>query len=181
VDRIRRATDRAGRLIADLLDFTKARLGDGLPVEPTSFDLHEMVAEYVEDLRLAHPAAVLVHERAGEGACSADLNRLSQLVGNLVSNAVAYGESQAPITVASRVDTTSFAVAVHNHGVPIPPDVQSVLFEPMTRGVNANSKARSVGLGLFIVREIAKAHRGEVLVRSEAGTGTTFTAVFPRG
>jgi phosphoserine phosphatase RsbU/P len=180
VERIGRAADRAQHLIADLLDFTQARLGQGLSLEKTSFDLHEVSAECLEDLRLAHPTITLVHVRHGDGECTADVNRLVQLLGNLVSNAATYGEPQAPITVTSTVAATSFSLAVHNHGVPIAPDVQTMLFEPMTRGTNVHSKARSVGLGLFIVREIARAHGGTAEVRSAPDEGTTFEVTFPR-
>ncbi len=180
IERIGRATDRAQHLIADLLDFTQARFGKGLSLEKTAFDLHEVVAETVEDLRLAHPATRLVHAQRGEGACAADVNRLAQLLGNLVSNAAAYGAPQAPITITSAIDAATFSVSVHNQGVPIPAAAQATMFEPMTRGTSEHSQARSVGLGLFIVREISRAHGGEARVRSALDEGTTFEVSFPR-
>lgn len=179
--KISRATDRANRLIADLLDFTQARLGSGLAVSPEPIDLHAVVGEALEELALAHPARTFEHVRAGEGSCSADANRLAQLIGNLVSNAVVYGRPETPITVTSTVDATSFSVAVHNDGVPIPAASQENLFRPMTRGTKAANSGRSVGLGLFIVREIARAHGGSAFVQSREADGTTFTATFPRG
>jgi sigma-B regulation protein RsbU (phosphoserine phosphatase) len=103
------------------------------------------------------------------------------LVGNLVSNAMVYGKPDAAVTVTSRIDAASFSIAVHNEGAPIPNDVQTRIFQPMTRGTSSSSAARSVGLGLFIVREIAKAHGGTASVASSAEAGTTFTALFPRG
>lgn len=121
-----------------------------------------------------------MHVRAGEGECSGDANRLAQMIGNLVSNAVVYSKPETPITVTSTVDAASFSIAVHNDGIPIPAETQESLFRPMTRGTKAISTGRSVGLALFIVREIALAHRGNAFVRSTAESGTTFTAVFPR-
>lgn len=180
IERITRATDRAQRLITDLLDFTQTRFGKGLSLVRSPCDLHRIVADGVEDLRLAHPSTTLLHRQQGEGVCEADAGRLEQLLGNLVSNAAAYGEPQAPITVISSIGDVSFALSVHNHGVPIPAAIQSALFEPMTRGTTKNSKARSVGLGLFIVREIARAHGGEAKVHSTLEDGTTFEIVLPR-
>ena len=180
VSQIRRATKRANRLIAELLDFTQARLGGGLSVTLEPIDLHAAVAEGLEELRLAHPSRTILHVRSGEGPCVADASRLEQLVGNLVANAVVYGQPDVPVTVTSRVEPASFAISVHNAGVPIPPAMLDTIFRPMTRGVTVGSKNRSVGLGLFIVREIAQRHGGDASVTSTAEAGTTFTATFPR-
>lgn len=176
---ITRATERATSLIGDLLDFTQARLGGGISIAAHSCDLHEVIAEAVEELRLSYPDRQIDHARVGEGETRADANRLGQLVGNLVSNAVAYGDKAAPVTVTSRIEATSATVSVHNHGAPIPEGTRSTLFAPMTRGAVAGS-ARSVGLGLFIVREIARAHGGEMDVVSTKADGTTFRASLPR-
>jgi sigma-B regulation protein RsbU (phosphoserine phosphatase) len=180
VSQISRATERANRLIADLLDFTQARLVGGLSVTLETLDLHRSVSEGLDELRLANPGRTLLHAQFGEGQCMADAGRLEQLVGNLVSNAVVYGQPDAPITVTSRVEPTSFSISVHNAGVPIPTVTLATIFLPMTRGVTAGSKTRSVGLGLFIVREIAKGHGGDAFVTSSAEGGTTFSARFPR-
>jgi phosphoserine phosphatase RsbU/P len=178
--RIARSTDRASRLVADLLDFTQARVGKGLSVTRVPIDLHESIAQAIEELAPVYPARAIAHVRVGEGACVADANRLAQLVGNLVANAMAYGSPESPVTVTSSVGDTSFAIAVHNEGAPIPKELQATLFQPMTRGAHAINKGRSVGLGLFIVREIARAHGGSAVVASAAEAGTTFRAVFSR-
>lgn len=179
-NRIVRAADRANRLIGDLLDFTQARLGKGLSVSRNVVDLHDAIAETVDELAHVYPGQVLRHVRIGAGSCSADTNRLAQLVGNLVSNAVTHGDSSKPVTITSAVEARSFSVAVHNLGAPIPVEAQSGIFQAMTRGANAPASGRSVGLGLFIVREIARAHGGTAAVESSAEQGTTFRAVFPR-
>ena len=179
--RIARATERANRLIADLLDFTQARLGKGLTAERRAVDLHATVAEVVEELSQAHPNRRLVHEAEGDGECIGDSDRIAQLVGNLAANALAYGSTDHPVTVRSVVRPWQFAVSVHNHGAPIPLEAHSRLFEPLARGTAQGSSVRSVGLGLYIVSEIAKAHGGQVAVSSSEAEGTTFTATFPRG
>ncbi len=178
--RIRRSTERANRLIADLLDLTQARVGNGLSITSEEMDLHAAMAETVDELTTVYPGRKLQHARAGEGTCRGDANRLEQLVGNLVSNAMVYGSPEKPVTVTSTVDAGSFTIAVHNEGTPIPLAAQVALFQPMARGSNANSAGRSVGLGLFIVSEIAKAHGGKALVESTVERGTTFSVVIPR-
>lgn len=178
--RIARASDRANRLITDLLDFTKARLGRGLPVQPESMDLHQAVAEGVSELAELHPGRALKHVRIGAGTCMADPQRLIQVVDNLVTNALSYGAADAPITVTSRGDAERCAISVHNFGPAIPPASQAAIFEAMVRGAEAMGGRRSVGLGLFIVREIAKSHGGSASVTSSEGEGTTFTVQLPR-
>jgi sigma-B regulation protein RsbU (phosphoserine phosphatase) len=178
--RIARASDRADRLIGDLLDFTQARLGRGIAVNPEPIDLHALVAEAVEELALAHPNRNLRHVQSGQGECSADPNRLEQLIGNLVSNAVNYGLPAAPITVTSVIDERHFQIVVHNFGPVIASEVLPDLFEPMQRGEAAGQAKRSVGLGLFIVDQLVKAHGGKTDVQSSADAGTTFRMTFPR-
>jgi sigma-B regulation protein RsbU (phosphoserine phosphatase) len=177
---IRRATARAQVLIDDLLDFTMARIGRGLSVALKPVDLHALVAAHVEELGSAYPGRKLTHRRRGAGTCDADTNRLFQLVGNLVSIAMHYGDSDSPVTVTSRIDDRNFAIDVHNMGQPIPAAVLPKLFEPMVRGTDAESANRSVGLGLYIVSEIAQAHGGDVRVISSASEGTTFSVTMAR-
>lgn len=178
--RISSATDRATRLIADLLDFTQAQLGKGLVVVREPIDLHAAVADAVEDLRLAYEGRKLVHETSGVGTCLADANRLAQLVGNLVSNAMTYGAPDAAVRVSSKIEENVFAIAVHNEGPAIPPEVLPLVFQPMSRASDAGRASRSVGLGLYIVSEIARAHGGSTSVASSPAAGTTFTTVIPR-
>jgi len=177
--RIARSSKRATHLVADLLDFTQVRLGHGLSVAREPIDLHEVIALAIDELTAVYPSRTITHVRVGDGACVADGMRLVQLVGNLVANAVTYGEQGSPVTVTSSVEGDSFALAVHNKGTPLPAELQATLFHPMTRGPQAANVTRSVGLGLFIVREIARAHGGNADVVSTAQDGTTFRAVFP--
>ena len=180
VSKITRASERANRLIGDMLDFTQARLGGGLSVSLGPIDLHAAVSDSLDELRLAHAGRALLHVQAGDGTCVADASRLEQLVGNLISNAVVYGQPDVPITVTSAVEPASCAISVHNAGAPIPPATLATIFRPMTRGAVAGSANRSVGLGLFIVREIALRHGGDAFVTSTAEGGTTFRVSFPR-
>ncbi|MGJ7486997.1 ATP-binding protein [Variovorax sp. LT2P21] len=176
---VRSSAERAQRLIEDLLDFTQARVGSGLAVTLRPADLHEVTGRTVEELRLAFPDQDILHRATGPGGCTADADRLAQLIVNLVSNAAMYGEVGAPITVASEVAADTAMLAVHNEGAPIAAETLEKLFEPLVRGVPGSSHVRSVGLGLFIVREIARAHGGTMTVRSLPRTGTSFLLSFP--
>ncbi|CAN5733212.1 PAS domain-containing sensor histidine kinase [soil metagenome] len=173
-----RAADRAQRLISELLDFTQARVGVGLSASRVPVDLHQVVAESIDELRIAHVGREIVHTRSGSGECSVDPDRLAQLLGNLIANAIAYGKRDTPITVASRGEPEQVVISVHNRGEPIPEAIQASLFEPMTRGAKGG-EARSIGLGLFIVKEIARSHGGTASVVSSGDEGTTFTVTLP--
>lgn len=178
--RITRATSRAVRLIHDLLDFTQARLGKGMRITRAAIDLHAIMADGIEELRSAFPGRELLHRTEGAGPCDADADRLMQLVGNLVTNAITYGRVDAPVVITSRLTANDCTISVHNIGQPIDAESIAVLFEPMARGVDIPDSTRSIGLGLYIVREIIKAHGGNVVVMSNAEDGTTFTATFAR-
>ena len=177
---IHHSTDRAERMIVDLLDFTQARVGQGINLSMQSIDLHATVARGVEELRLTFTANALIHRMEGEGACVADPDRLLQLVGNLVSNAVTYGTPGSEIVITSAFEANVIKVSVHNRGEPIPMEKVDSLYEPAVRVVSDSDETRTVGLGLFIVREIIRAHLGDINVRSSAEEGTTFTATLPR-
>jgi sigma-B regulation protein RsbU (phosphoserine phosphatase) len=179
LERIRRATGRSNRLISDLLDFTQARIGQGLKVRLRWFRLHDVVHDAVEDLAQAFPGRELQHTREGPDDWYGDPDRLTQMIGNLVANAMVYGDAGRPVRVATVAGDVQALVRVHNWGRPIPADLLPRIFEPLARGDQAG-QASSLGLGLYIVRQIAKAHDGDVLVQSNAEAGTQFTARFPR-
>jgi sigma-B regulation protein RsbU (phosphoserine phosphatase) len=167
-------------LVEDLLDFTQAKIGTGLTISLRPMDVHNVIGDAVGELRLAFPDRAIEHVRHGEGRSSADADRLTQLLGNLVANAMTYGAADSPVTVTSCTGSDTFAIEVHNSGTPIPAGLLPTLFEPMTRGTASGAEHRSVGLGLFIVREIVRAHRGQIIATSSLDVGTVFRATFPR-
>ncbi|MES2404596.1 MAG: PAS domain-containing sensor histidine kinase [Pseudomonadota bacterium] len=175
---ITEAAQRAERLVEDLLDFTAARIGHGIAIECKPIDLHAVVAKCVEGLRIRWPGHVLHHLSTGTGTCLGDSRRLFQVIGNLVGNAVAYGDASSPIEVTSCISERECSISVHNQGQPIPPEHLSTLFQAMVRGTDEPTPSRSVGLGLYIVGEIARAHDGTVTVSSSREAGTTFTFAF---
>jgi sigma-B regulation protein RsbU (phosphoserine phosphatase) len=176
---VRNSAERARRLIEELLDFTQARVGSGLSVNLQKMDLHQVVEHTLDELTLAFPDRKIIHLAQGLAQCTGDADRLAQLIGNLVSNAATYGRAGSPITVRSTIDEEMASVEVHNEGEPIPAVMLATVFEPMVRGITGSNTVRSVGLGLFIVKEIAKAHGGEMAASSTAAQGTTFTLRFP--
>jgi sigma-B regulation protein RsbU (phosphoserine phosphatase) len=178
VARIARAVQRVQHLIGDLLDFTQAKVGGGLSIRKREADLHQAVADAVAELAVGFPDCVLRHERSGAGTCSADADRIVQAIGNLVANAASHGDKAQPITIRTEGEAQRFRISVHNGGRPIPPELVQHLFEPMVRGAGADG-AQGVGLGLYIVSAIARAHGGEVFVESGEREGTTFRIELP--
>ncbi|HEY1228447.1 MAG TPA: HAMP domain-containing sensor histidine kinase, partial [Ramlibacter sp.] len=174
------AVRRAQVLVHELLDFTRARIGKGLPVDLAPVDLHRLVAEHLATLRRSYPDHALVHETLGQGACEADADRLLQLVDNLVNNAATYGDGEQPITVRTEIAPQEFRITVHNRGKPVPPELLAQVFKPMVRTPASSMRAEGVGLGLYIVAEIARAHAGEASISSSWEHGTSVTATFPR-
>ena len=172
------SVDRARQLTDDLLDFTQAKIGSGLSVAPKPINVHRVVGEAIHELRMSFTGRTIVHVEQGEGVSVADPHRLTQLLGNLVGNAMAYGAKDRPVAITTCVDADRFAIEVHNWGDPIPASLLPVLFEPMTRGIEAGGERRSVGLGLFIVKDIMRAHGGQITVSSDAERGTVFRMVF---
>ena len=175
---IGQSSERAQRMIADLLDFTQARVGQGITIKTAPVDLHALTHQAVDELRVAFPTATLEHHALGNGDASLDADRVQQIIGNLVANSVAYGDLLRPISITSRLGDGQCEVSVHNHGAVIPHTLLAGLFEPMTRGTDQGSDVRSVGLGLYIVRELARVHGGDVAVSSTEQGGTTFSVRF---
>ncbi|WP_244224972.1 PAS domain-containing protein [Corallococcus sicarius] len=181
VTRIQNAAERASRMVKDLLDFTQARLGGGIRIERRSADLHELARGVVDEVEAAWPTRELRVLRSGEGRGQWDPDRLSQVVQNLVTNALKYSPEDTPIQVETLGAEDAVTLSVHNHGTPISSERLDSLFQPLQRGTAEVDRAgRSVGLGLYIVRSIVEAHGGHIVVRSTAEEGTTFTVRLAR-
>ena len=181
VVRIQAATERATRLVRDLLDFTQARLGGGIAIARRSMDFHVCVENAVDEMRAAFPAREILFTRDGVDSNGQwDSDRLIQVVHNLLTNALKYGAAAAPVMISSRTNAAGATLFVHNMGEPIPDSDLPTLFEPMRRGAGrTDSVGGSVGLGLYIVQQIVRAHGGDVSVRSTSDAGTTFTVQLP--
>ncbi|RKH74407.1 ATP-binding response regulator [Corallococcus aberystwythensis] len=179
--RIISSAERANRLIRDLLDVTQARLGGGLPVQRRRMDFHEATRQSVEEVQVAFPERQVVLEQHGDGLGTWDEERLGQVVQNLVTNALRYSEPGSTVRVSTREDGNHLVLEVHNEGRPIPPEMLPTLFQAMRRGHHDEGRSsRSVGLGLYIVQQVARAHGGDVSATSSHEAGTTFTVRLPR-
>lgn len=178
--RVERSGERCLRLVSDLLDFTRARLGTGIPIAPREVDLHEIAAELVASIELSHPGRSVVFHRLGDGRGVWDGERLEQALTNLVENALSYGPRDEPATLTVDGRHRDMLVQVHNGGEPIPTELLPRLFEPLQRGPQSSGcGGRSIGLGLFIVSQIVSGHGGSVSVRSSP-SGTTVEVRLPR-
>jgi signal transduction histidine kinase len=177
---IQSSADRASRLVRDLLDLTQARLGGGIPVEPREVEVVRLVEAAVDEVLAGHPDRTVELRAADAGTARWDPDRLGQVLTNLLSNALAYSAAGTPVRAEVAGSPERVLIKVHNHGTPIPPERQAQLFEPFMRGAASTSFERSVGLGLYIVKEIVGAHGGTVSVRSTSEAGTTFTVDLPR-
>ncbi len=180
ITRIRANADRATRMVEDLLDFTRARVGQGIPISPRPASLHEIARAAVEDVRAVYPDRAIQVQASGDASGEWDPDRLAQVVMNLTVNALKYGDPAGAVTVATRGERREVTLDVHNVGNPIPPEEQPFLFEPYRRGDSARHDPGSLGLGLYIACEIVRAHGGKLTVESSADAGTTFTVQLPR-
>ncbi len=180
VARIVSATERAVRLIEDFLDFTQARSAGRMPVDPTEANICELARQVFDDLHLMYPyrRATIHHE--GEEVGWWDPDRLVQLLTNLVGNAFQHSPEDGTVSVVTRGTHDTATIEVTNSGDPIGAEQMTRLFEPFERGARRSSSERSIGLGLFISRQIVLAHGGTIEVRSTREEGTTFTVRLPR-
>jgi signal transduction histidine kinase len=181
IHRISGTAERMTRMIRDLLDFTRARMGGGLALVRRPLDLHALARQVVDEVQLAHPGRAVQVQREGDAQGDWDEDRLAQLLGNLLNNALAYSPPGSPVRVSTRGLDGEVLLEVHNRGEPIAPEQLPRLFRPFERGEHqVTSAGRSIGLGLFIVDGIVRAHGGRIEVRSTASEGTTFTVRLPR-
>ena len=180
--RIQSAVGRGIALIRDLLDFTSARRPGGIPIAPQPLDLHAVVAAAVQELVSAWPGREVRVTSAGDAVGSWDPARIEQLVQNLVSNALKYGDPERPVEVRTLGGARWVRIEVWNAGAPIDPALLPHVFEPLRRAARTGDVGgvRGVGLGLYIVDHIARAHGGTVDVVSAEQAGTTFVVRLPR-
>jgi PAS domain S-box-containing protein len=181
VKRIHASANRMMRMIAQLLDFTRIRAGMSFELQFRSANLHEICTAVVDELRTSRPDRHIDLDIEGNGDTVCDTDRIAQLLSNLVGNAIQHG-TQRPISVTVRnAEPDAVSVAIHNFGPPIPDDAQTTIFDAFRQApTTGEDSSKSIGLGLFIANEIARAHGGSIAVRSPDRDGTTFTVVIPR-
>jgi len=183
--RILNSGTRMKGLISDLLDFATTRLGDVLRLSVTAMDMGDSCRAVCDEIAALHPNRNIKLDCQGDLHGRWDPARMAQMLSNLLGNAIKHGAADGAISLCATGSANQVRVDVHNLGRAIPADLRHRLFEPLTRGTLEDSAdpagERSVGLGLYIASEIAKAHGGElVLTVSDEENGTVFSALLPR-
>lgn len=182
VRKIANNASQATRLIDQLLDLTRSRLGGGIPIDLTRFDLNGVCRQVIDETQLTHAERPLRVDVRGDLTVVWDRDRIYQLLANLVGNAVHHGEPLSPIELRVDGGETEVVIDVANQGEPIPQETLPFIFDAFRKGRTVHpSRTRGLGLGLFIVREIVRSHGGSIAVTSSASDGTTFRVRLPRG
>jgi sigma-B regulation protein RsbU (phosphoserine phosphatase) len=181
LNRIGNSATRATRLVGDLLDYSQARLGGGIPVVRSPVDVAGLIARVVDDLEITHPdRPIRVDAPVVEAWWDGD--RIVQVLVNLLGNAVNHSPGDSPIDVVARRNGESVAISISNanRDGAVSAELLPHLFEPFRRGaVHTTARSKGVGLGLYIVKQIVAGHGGTVAIDS-IPERTTFTVVLPR-
>lgn len=160
------STSRMSALIDNVLDFARGRLGGGFTLERQRVALEPVLRQVMAELQSTSPTRVIEATFAIGQPVDCDPARLGQLFSNLLANALTHGAGDRPVRVAARTEAGYFTLSVANSGDPIPPAALGQIFQPFIRDALGPSK-HSLGLGLYIASEIARAHGAELTVSSD--------------
>lgn len=172
------------RMISDLLDYTRTRLGAGMPVSPARMDLSVLCQELYGEFVTAHPNRHIRLQSESEVWGNWDRDRLRQAMSNLLGNAIQHSPEGASVELKVIGERSDAIVTIYNAGPPIPPGELAKIFDPLVRGSSAEhpnvNRPGSIGLGLYIARAITESHGGTINVTSSNEAGTAFTMRLPR-
>jgi signal transduction histidine kinase len=171
--------NRMDRMIGDILDLTRTRFGDRIPIVRLPMDLEPLCRQVVAELEGVR-AGPLRFTAQGDLHGEWDHDRLAQVLSNLVRNAIQHGAPSDPILLVARDDGDTVSLAVHNGGPPIAERALATIFDPMVRHVADDRTNAGLGLGLYIASQIVLAHGGTMDATSTEDRGTTFTVRLPR-
>lgn len=180
---IGRSTSTVAKLVGDLIDATRLHLGRGVPLKRAPMEMGESIRLAVAEAKASQPAREIIVTTEGNLEGEWDSSRIAQVLSNLVGNALQHGSTDTSIEVTASGNSEGVSLSVHNDGAPIATNAIATVFDPLTRGENApqeRSNSTSLGLGLFISKEIVAAHGGKIDVTSTEEEGTTFVAWLPR-
>ena len=179
VERVRNSAQRMARLISQLLDLTRARLGGGIALDLQPTDLREVGRQVIDELEVGSGAKVHL-DLQGELTGTWDADRLAQVLSNIVGNAIDHAAPGTCVLLTATESASDVFIAITNQGKPIPPAVLPVLFQPFRSGRSLGySKVGHLGLGLYISYQVVLAHGGALTGQSADGT-TTFSIRLPR-
>lgn len=177
--RITRSTATAVRLVDQLLDLTRSRLGGGIAIQPTTFGLEDVCHQVVVETELAHPDRPLDVDVRGDLIGVWDRDRIYQLISNLIGNAVQHGAPRSRIAMRVYASETEVVIEIANRGPPIPPAILPFIFDAFRQGRIDRPHRKGLGLGLFIAQQVARSHGGAIAVTSTVDEGTTFQVRLP--
>lgn len=182
--RMYNSATRMSEMLDDLLDFTKIRIGSGLEMSRKPTDLALVCGQVVEEFLASHPGRVIRSATAGDCCGNWDGRRIAQVCQNLIGNALQYGMPDSPIEISMQGNADDVVLSVRNLGTPIPEAEQSTLFDPLRRHVARISEdaysSKNLGLGLYIAKEVVRAHHGTITLKSTAAEGTIFRVILPK-
>jgi PAS domain S-box-containing protein len=178
-ERIKRNADRIMHIVGDLLDFSRARYGSGIPIVLAPADMAGVCRDVADEVVSSATDRNITVECTGDASGTWDGHRMAQAVSNLLGNAVQHSPAGTPVRVEVRGERDQVVIDVHNEGA-IPGDRMTTLFEAFGPSAQGARRHEGLGLGLFIARAIARAHLGSIEVDSAPERGTTFRVALPR-
>lgn len=184
VKAIKNGARNMGSMVSDLLEFVRSRLGSNLPIEPAPMDLGLACQATLAEAFAGQPDCDPQLSINGPVIGHWDSRRIHQLLQNLIGNALQHGTQSRLVTVTLTGGAEHVILSVHNRGTPIDAESIATLFDPLVRSpsedISLPGTSTSLGLGLFIVKEVVDAHKGTIEVTSTLSEGTTFTVVLPK-
>ncbi|MGE7958512.1 sensor histidine kinase [Pseudomonas sp. NPDC089530] len=182
VSRIKSGSRHMTAMVGDLLEFVRSRLGSGLPIEPAPMDMASVAKAAMDEAYAGQPDCTPTLSLLGDSHGIWDRGRIEQMLQNLIGNALQHGGDSRAVTVTVTGGAEQVQVTIHNQGQPIPKEALNTLFDPLVRNASEElgGPPTSLGLGLFIVKEVVIAHQGSIEVSSNDIDGTTFTVILPR-
>ena len=181
---IKNGTRHMGSMVSDLLEFVRSRLGSKMPIETVPMDLAQACQMALEEATAGQPHCAVTLHVEGDVVGQWDPRRMGQLLQNLIGNALQHGARKGEVKLSLNGTAHEVTLRVHNVGLPIAQDALATLFDPLVRSpsedIEQPGTSTSLGLGLFIIKEVVDAHGGKIDVTSTATDGTTFTVVLPK-
>lgn len=181
VGRITRGARRIERMVDEVVDFARGMDGAQLTLTPATFDMAEVCSEAILEARGLPAPREIQLDVVGNVQGTWDRERARQALANLLANATQSSQGVIRVKISEAPDRRFVVVAVTNRGPAIAPEMLARFFEPFARAVSDQSRVRGLGLGLYLVEQIARAHGGGVRAESTAADGTTIFVDWPRG
>ena len=181
---IKNGARHMGAMVSDLLEFVRSRLGSKMPIETVAMDLAQACQMALEEATAGQPHCAVTLHVEGDVAGQWDPRRMGQMLQNLIGNALQHGARKGEVRLSLSATAHTVTLRVHNVGLPIAEDALATLFDPLVRSpsedIDQPGTSTSLGLGLFIIKEVVDAHGGTIDVTSTAADGTTFTVLLPK-